>query len=313
MRGEVAARLLAARVAGDPALVEAAASGPAAALEQLRVRVDGPQPDAVALAPAPATVLVAPQVDGWPRWFATVTDPPSPRRRPGRARRRRRPRDRGPTAEPTVVPDDAAGVTTDPAAEPSAADGEPSLPADAEGTGAPVAAEPPGARGVRRGRRPVPVPALGAAHPAARGGPARLRRPRRRRGAARGRPRPADVGGPSGGPSADPSGPTADSDPEPTDPAAAERAELLAVLDDLAVRYAAVMTDGDASEFAAEFQPDAFVEAVRARAAAEREAVADVAGTEAPTPRSGTARSSTPPAPPTGTSSRSRPCRRPPP
>lgn len=58
-----------------------------------------------------------------------------------------------------------------------------------------------------------------------------------------------------------------------------EDEELQGVLDDLSGRYASVLADGDASPAAAEFEPDAFVEGVRARSEAERAATAGVART----------------------------------
>ena len=237
VRGEVAARLLAAQVAGDEALLAGAATGPAALLEALRVRVDGPLPAAEATRPVPAAVLVAPQGSGWPRWFATVTDP-----------------------------------STAPAPEPSPA-------ASGEGVEGPaVVAELPvvelytseAARlPYRLWARLTMLPgATLPAFPAAEIGAAPLA------GAG-----PAGAV-PSGGPSAAPAvsapavGPSAGSDVD-----AADDAGLLAAVAGLAQRYASVMSDGDASPSAAEFEPDPFVEAVRARAAAEGQAVASVADT----------------------------------
>jgi hypothetical protein len=264
VRADVAARLLEARVAGDPALVEAAATGPAARIDQLRVRVDGPLPDAEPVAPVTATVLVAPQVDGWPRWFATVTDPS--------------------VAVPGVEPaDPSAGP-----GEPTGAGAQSPAPSEAAGEGADgeaVTAELPvievyDAAGVRSPYRlwarltmlpgaDLPAfadPEVGAgslgdgvvAEPSAEASDAASLEP-------------SEAPGPSEEPAPEPT-------PEPTGDAAVD-AELQAVLAGLAGRYAAVMTDGDASEQAAAFEPDPFVEAVRARAAAERESVAAVADT----------------------------------
>lgn len=67
------------------------------------------------------------------------------------------------------------------------------------------------------------------------------------------------------------------SDEEDAEPP--ENEELQGVLDDLSGRYASVLADGDASPAAAEFEPDAFVEGVRARSEAERAATAGVART----------------------------------
>ena len=242
VRGEGAARLLAAQVAGDESLLAGAATGPAALLEALRVRVDGPLPAAEATRPVPAAVLVAPQGSGWPRWFATVTDP-----------------------------------STAPAPEPSPA-------ASGEGVeGQAVVAELPvvelytseAARlPYRLWARLTMLPgATLPAFPAAEVGAAPLA------GAGPAGAVPAGAV-PSGGPSAAPAvsapavGPSAGADVD-----AADDAGLLAAVAGLAQRYASVMSDGDASPSAAEFEPDPFVEAVRARAAAEGQAVASVADT----------------------------------
>ncbi len=238
VRGEVAARLLAARVAGDPALVDQAATGPAALLERARVAADGPLPDASAEQPVPATVLLAPQEAGWPRWFATVTDP---------------------AATPAPAP---GGDVADPG----------SAPAEPERTTAPVVQELPvlelyTAEQVRLPYRLwarltlLPGAEL-PAFPAAEVGAVPLA----------GGPAPGPLSSAGADPTADDGSP-ADGDP-PT-----EDEELLAATTGLASRYASVLADGDASPYAAQFQPDPFVAAVRTRVAAETAAVASVAGT----------------------------------
>lgn len=258
VRADVAARLLEARVAGDPALVELGATGPAARIDQLRVRVDGPLPDADPVAPVTATVLVAPQVDGWPRWFATVTDPSVPV--PGV----------DPAADPSAGPAETAGAEQSPAPSEAAEEG-----VDEEA----VTAELPvievyDAADVRSPYRlwarltmlpGADLPAFAAPEVGAGSlGDGAVAEPSAE---------------PSGAASSEPSEPSGDPAAEPTGDAAVD-AELQAVLTGLAERYAAVMADGDASEQAAAFEPDPFVEAVRARAAAERESVADVADTD---------------------------------
>lgn len=57
----------------------------------------------------------------------------------------------------------------------------------------------------------------------------------------------------------------------------ASAADLPQAVADLAERYAGVLADGAASELAAQFEPDPYVPAVRARAEAETAAVAEVA------------------------------------
>lgn len=231
VRAEVAERLLAARVAGDVALVDRAATGPAAGSERLRVRLDGALPDAAVATPLPATVLLSPQVEGWPRWFATVD-----------------------ATEPSAVEPSAA--------EPSGGPAEPS--ADASGPVVPPAGgelpvvEVYTADDVRTPYRlwgrltMLPGAELPPFAAASVGAPAR--------------------GGPSGPASAPSVAPDAAATGEPAE-------ELLAVLDGLAAGYASVMTDGDSSESAARFEPDPFVDAVRDRAQAESDAVAEVANT----------------------------------
>ena len=228
VRGDVAARLLEARVAGDEALLAGAVTGPAALLEALRVRVDGPLADAEATQPVPAAVLVAPRGSGWPRWFATVTDP---------------------STAPAPEPDPAAsGVVADAASDEAAVVAE--LPVVELYTSDDVRLP------YRLWARLTMLPGAELpAFPAAEVGAAPLA------GAAT----PGAV--PSGEPSAAPGA-----------GASTDDAELLAAVAGLARRYASVMSDGDASPAAAEFEPDPFVEAVRARAAAESRAVSAVAG-----------------------------------
>lgn len=67
--------------------------------------------------------------------------------------------------------------------------------------------------------------------------------------------------------------------PQDGDDEQSDEDELLGVLAELSGRYASVLADGDASTAAAEFEPDAFVEGVLARAGAEQAAVAGVAET----------------------------------
>lgn len=251
VRAEVAARLLAARVAGDPALVDLAAAGPAAAIDQLRVRVDGPLPDAESVAPTTSTVLVAPRVDGWPRWFATVTDPS--------------------VAVPGAAPSQAqpSGAAEPSPAASGAVDGEAvtqALPVievyDAADVRSPYRLWArltmlPGADLPAFAAADVGADSLGDGVVAAPGG------------------EPATEASGAPGASAEPSGAPS---PEATGDAAVD-AELRAVLQGLAARYATVMAEGDASEQAAAFEPDPFVEAVRARVAAEQASVAEVADT----------------------------------
>lgn len=66
-------------------------------------------------------------------------------------------------------------------------------------------------------------------------------------------------------------------DPGTSEDAGSDGSDLSAAVADLAARYASVLSDGDAGEFAAQFEPDPYVEAVRARTAAETAAVAEVA------------------------------------
>ncbi|MFC3688214.1 hypothetical protein ACFOLH_07655 [Aquipuribacter hungaricus] len=273
VRAEVADRLLEARVAGDEELVGAGATGPAALLEALRVRVDGPVADATAAEPLPAAVLVAPQAAGWPRWFATVTDPSTA---PAPAAPADLPTD-PPTDLPSGAPsgqassDLASGEPLDPAsAAPSAGD----LDATTDGTAA-VAALPVlelyTSEDVRLpyrlwGRLTLLPGAELPSFPAAEIGAL-----------------PLAVGeGPDALPSGDPSAgaaPVEEDEDAEDDGAAEDEAELLAAVTDLASRYASVLADGDASAAAAEFEPDPFVEAVRARTVAEATAVQGVAGT----------------------------------
>ena len=246
VRGDVAARLLDARVAGDEALLAGAATGPAALLEGLRARVDGPLADVDATQPVPAAVLLAPQGSGWPRWFATVTDPST-----------------APVAEPDPV---ASGEVVEP---------DPAASGEVVQEAAVVAELPvmelytsddvrlpyrlwarltmlPGAE-----LSPFPAAEVGAAPLAGASTP--------------GASTPA-ASTPGGVPSGEPSA-------APGVGARSDDAELLAAVAGLAQRYASVMSEGDASPSAAEFEPDPFVEAVRARAAAEGQAVAAVADT----------------------------------
>lgn len=266
VRAQVADRLLAAREAGDPALVDTAATGPAAELDRLGVRLDGPVADAAAEVPAPATVLVSPQVEGWPRWFLAVTDPAS-------------------------APTPSGGASTEPSVEAST---EPSVGASTEPS-APVAS-------LAAGDLPSAAPSTDVAEePAVVAALPELelfvaddvRQPYRSWGRLTMLPgaeipaiASAEVGAPSfdlpatdpdGEPSSDPSASVA---PSPAPSAGAEDDDgLRTAVTDLAARYASVMTDGDASDAAAEFEPDPFVSAVRARAEAETAAVADVAST----------------------------------
>lgn len=212
IRREVAARLEAAGRAEDPELVGQAAVGPAAALELLRLQVDGARPDTAATDPDPAEVVVGPRSDGWPRWFAAVTaagdglpvlelydsrDVRSPYRLWGRLTLL-------PGAELPAFPDPQVGAVP-----------------RADGTG-------------------PDAPATAATAP--------------------------EDG--EDGESEDGEGPDG-SEPD----------ELSVALAGLAERYASVLADGDASAAAAEFEPDPFVEGVRARADAERDAVGGVAET----------------------------------
>ncbi|WP_422665449.1 hypothetical protein, partial [Aquipuribacter hungaricus] len=237
------------------------------------VRVDGPVADATAAEPLPAAVLVAPQAAGWPRWFATVTDPSTA---PAPAAPADLPTD-PPTDLPSGAPsgqassDLASGEPLDPAsAAPSAGD----LDATTDGTAA-VAALPVlelyTSEDVRLpyrlwGRLTLLPGAELPSFPAAEIGAL-----------------PLAVGeGPDALPSGDPSAgaaPVEEDEDAEDDGAAEDEAELLAAVTDLASRYASVLADGDASAAAAEFEPDPFVEAVRARTVAEATAVQGVAGT----------------------------------
>jgi hypothetical protein len=260
VRAGVAERALAARVAGEPDLVDAAAIGPAARFDRLRVRVDGPLPDAEAIEPVPATVVVSPQVLGWPRWFVTVTDPTADPAGSGEASA---PGSAAASAPASVEP------TADDGSEEAAVTQE--LPVielyDSGEVRAPY----------RLWARMTMLPGADLpAFPAAEVGAVTF-------GDGATEPSEQASADPSADPSLDPSPepsvePGAEVDPE-SDPDAAADAELRAVLSGLAERYASVMADGDASEAAAQFEPDPFVEAVRARAAAEQEAVAAVADT----------------------------------
>lgn len=200
VRDAVSGRLQAARDGTDPALLEQAAVGPAADLERLRAQVDGPQPDAEALDPAPVAVLVAPRTDTWPRWFVAVTDPSA---------------DGGEL--PVLELYDSSDVRSP----------------------------------YRLWGRMTLLP--GAALPAF---------------------PDAGVGAVA---LADGTGPDLATEDEAEEQPDEE--ELQGVLDELSERYASVLADGDASPAAAEFESDAFVEGVRARAEAEQAAVAGVAET----------------------------------
>lgn len=236
VRGEVAARLLQARVAGDEAMVGLGATGPAALLEALRIRVDGPLSDATAAQPVPAAVLLAPRTTGWPRWFATVTDPttasapaPSP----------------GASGAPSGLPSGAVVAA---------------LPVLELYTGEDVRLP------YRLWARLTMLPGAELpAFPAAETGAVPL----------------ADGEGPEPVPSGEASSAASEDDPDGSDQdgSAEAEAELLAAVTGLAERYASVLTDGDASPAAAEFEPDPFAEAVRARVVAEAAAVAGVART----------------------------------
>lgn len=270
VRGEVAGRLLAARVAGDPALVDLAVTGPAAMVEALRLQVDGSSAGSTAEQPVPAAVLVAPQGPGWPRWFATVTDPstaPLP----------------AASTDPVVptAATDAPAPTADPGASgpPAAAQASPGAPGEAA---APV---PSGDVADDAVVRELPVMELYTSE-----SPRLPYRLWGRLTVLPGAELPAfpatEVGAVpfAGGDAPEPvpseeSSAEGEAPAEEPDEAAAEEAELLAAVTGLGSRYASVMTDGDASPYAAEFEPDRFVEAVRARAAAESAAVAVVADT----------------------------------
>lgn len=73
VRAEVAARLRAAQQEEDADLVDLAATGPAAELALLQLELEEPALPGVG-EPEPVSVLLAPQVQGWPRWFASVTE-----------------------------------------------------------------------------------------------------------------------------------------------------------------------------------------------------------------------------------------------
>lgn len=247
VRAQVQQRLQQARVAADPDLVAAAATGPAAELQQLDVRVAGPQDAATADDPLPAGVVVAPQVEGWPRWFAVVTVPGAAGAAGGSAAEDPE-QDQGeePAEEPSEDPDEAS-------AEGAAAQELPVM----EVYASPEVRSPyrlwarltmlPGAE----------LPAFDAVEVGSESlGDGPLGRSGTQAGAEEGAEDGAE-------PSAAPE--------EPDD--------VRAALADLAERYASVMTEGAASPSAAQFQPDPFVTAVRARAEAERDAVAAVAGT----------------------------------
>lgn len=220
VRAEVAGRLQAALVAGDADEVAAAATGPAAELALLRAERDRPLAGAEVPEPSPAAVLVAPQLQGWPRWFVAVT-----------------------AADAGELPG-LEVYASDHVREPYRLWGRLTMLPGAE-------------------LPAFPAPGVGAESLADGTGPA------------------AAPGEPSDSASAEGSDEGADggSDDDVHSDADDDAAELQGVLDGLATRYAGVLTEGDASPSAAEFAPDAFVEAVRARAEAEREAVAGVAGT----------------------------------
>lgn len=81
--------------------------------------------------------------------------------------------------------------------------------------------------------------------------------------------------GPEADPAADDDAPGAEDAEEDTE----QEQSLQAAVAGLAERYADVLAEGEASEYAAQFEPDAFVPAVQARAEAEAAAVAAVADT----------------------------------
>ncbi|WP_380168786.1 hypothetical protein [Jannaschia sp. R86511] len=243
VRSEVAARLQAAREAADPDLVPAGALGPAEAFARLRVAQDGAQPGGLAPDPEPATVLVAPQVAGWPRWFATVTVPgagTSP--------------DAGALTGPTTAAATTAGTTTSGATSGSTTSGS----TTSGSTTSPAA---------------LPVLELYDAQDVR--SPYRLWARMTMLPGARLPTFPAvEVGADA---LADGTGPEGTGDDGTAEPS--EEDELRLALADLAERYASVLSDGDASPAAAEFEPDPFVSAVRARTEAERAAVDAVATT----------------------------------
>lgn len=246
VRREVAARLQAARGAGEVDLVEQTAVGPAAALELLRLDVDGPQPAALALDDGSVAVLVGPRTDGWPRWFAAVTDPAA-----GAA---------GPAA--SVPPDEPPDERSDePSDEPSAVSGP--------GGELPVLElyDSADVRSPYRlwGRMTLLPGAELPAFPDARAGAVSLA------DGTAAEPAASDDDADQDGDAAE------DGSDDATGPG--DTAELEAVLAGLADGYASVLTEGDASPAAAEFEPDPFVEGVLARAEAERAAVAGVADT----------------------------------
>ncbi|MGJ7442051.1 hypothetical protein [Aquipuribacter sp. MA13-6] len=251
VRQEVARRLQAARSAADPALVAQAAVGPAAALELLRLEADGVQPDAVALDPAPAAVLVGPRTDGWPRWFAAVTDPSAAASEPAAS---------APAASAPAASEPAASA---PADDPSSAPGRSGeLPVlelyDSDDVRSPYRLW---------GRMTLLPGAELPAFPDPRAGSVSL----------------ADGTGPEPAPEDEQGDEGADEDEGADGDDGADGAdgadELQAVLAGLADGYASVLTDGDASAAAAEFEPDPFVEGVLARAEAEQAAVEGVATT----------------------------------
>ena len=223
----VAERVAAGEV--DPALAGDGLSGPALDLARAGEIVSGPSDELATREVTEPEILVAPQLSGWPRWFATVDGA-----------------DGADAADATdAVPVLRLYESTAPR-EPYRLWAELTLlpgavvPAfDAAEQGAPVLE----GAGVTVG----PDPSV------------------------------ADDGAGTGPTGEGTGAPTAEKSGEATAEAAEAAESLRLAVAGLAERYADVLDEGASSRYAAEFEPDPFVAAVRARAEAEAAAVAAVA------------------------------------